>query len=67
MRSELSDTDLLAKRGPGRPRIGQAPAEIVPVRMPPELKAEIEHLAREQETSLSEIVRAALRDYLASR
>ncbi len=44
---------------PGRPRRGRA--EVVPVRMPPELKAEVERRAEAEATSVSEVVRAALR------
>ena len=40
-------------------------AEVVPVRMPPELKAEVERRAQDESTSVSEIVRAALRERLS--
>lgn len=48
----------------GRPMIGRAPAVVVPIRFPPELKAEVEARAEQEQTSVSEIVRAALRAYL---
>lgn len=43
------------------PRPARGRAEVVPVRMPPELKAEVEQRAEQESTSVSEIVRAALR------
>lgn len=45
-------------------RRGRPWAELVPVRMPPELKAEVERRAEAESTSASEIVRAALRTRL---
>ena len=54
---------ILARRG-GRPRIGSAPAEVVPVRIDPELRAAIDARAVADETSTSEIIREALRRYL---
>ena len=40
-------------------------AEVVPVRMQPELKAAVEDRAEAESTSVSEIIRGALRAYLA--
>lgn len=57
------DVEHLAKQ-PGRPRLGSAPAVVVPIRMPPDLKADVERRAEAESTSVSEIVRAALRAYL---
>jgi len=54
---------ILARRG-GRPRIGSAPAEVVPVRIDPELRAAINARAAVDNTSTSEIIREALRRYL---
>jgi Arc/MetJ-type ribon-helix-helix transcriptional regulator len=39
----------------------------VPIRFPPELKAEVEAAAEVEQTSVSEIVRAALRSWLDAR
>ena len=55
--------ELLARRG-GRPRMGSAPAEVVPVRIDPELRAAIEARAAVDKTSTSEIIREAVRRYL---
>jgi type I restriction enzyme, R subunit len=51
--------DLQSKPARSRPR-----AEVVPVRLPPELKTAVEHRAELEATSVSEIIRAALRAYL---
>ncbi len=55
--------EILARRG-GRPRLGSAPAEVVPVRIDPELRAAINARAAADEMSTSEIIREALRRYL---
>ncbi len=59
------DVEHLAKR-PGRPRIGSAPAVVVPVRLHADLHNAAKALAEAERTSLSELVRDALRDYLGS-
>ena len=48
----------------GRPRMGSAPAEIVPVRLDPDLRSALDERAQHDGTSASEIIRRALRDYL---
>ena len=53
----------LRPRG-GRPRMGSAPAEVVPVRLDPELRADVEARASAEQTSTSEIIREALRRFL---
>ena len=53
----------LRRRG-GRPLLGSAPAEVVPVRIDPELKAAIDARATADETTTSEVIREALRRYL---
>jgi type I restriction enzyme, R subunit len=55
----------LAKR-PGRPLMGSAPALLVPVRLHADLHNGVKALAEAEQTSLSEIVREALRSYLAA-
>jgi predicted HicB family RNase H-like nuclease len=59
------DTEQLAKR-PGRPRMGSAPAVVVPVRLHADLHAAVKARAAAENTSLSELVREALRTYLAT-
>jgi hypothetical protein len=58
------DVDVLMKRRRGRPMLGSAPAEVVPVRLDPELKQAVEARARADDTSTSEIIREALRRFL---
>jgi predicted transcriptional regulator len=58
------DIDALKRRRRGRPLIGSAPAEVVPVRLDPELRAAIEARAETDDTNSSEIIRRALRAYL---
>src|SRR6266511_101569 len=59
------DVARLATR-PGRPLIGSAPAVLVPVRLHAELHHAVKALADEEQTSVSEVVRDALRSYLAT-
>lgn len=56
-----SGFDLAAVRARQRP---QGRAEVVPIRVPPELKERLETRAHSERTSVSEIVRAALRALL---
>jgi Ribbon-helix-helix protein, copG family len=58
------DVEGLNVRRRGRPTLGSGPAEVVPVRLDPELKAAVEGLAARDHTSTSEIIRQALRKYL---
>lgn len=58
------DTETLQARRRGRPLLGSAPAEVVPVRLDPELRAAIEARADADDTNSSEIIRRALRAYL---
>ena len=48
----------------GRPPIGDGPAELVPVRLDPALKAALASRAKADQTTLSDVIRAALRRYL---
>jgi hypothetical protein len=52
------------RRRPGRPAMGSAPAESVPVRLEPELRQALDQRAAADETTASEVVREALRRYL---
>jgi hypothetical protein len=54
----------LARRRRGRPSMGSKPAEVVPVRLDPELRRAVEERAGIDHTSTSEVIRTALRDYL---
>ncbi|GAC1373536.1 MAG: DEAD/DEAH box helicase family protein [Acidimicrobiales bacterium] len=59
------DIEHLA-RGPGRPRMGSAPAVLVPVRLHADLHDAVKVLAKAERTSVSELVRDALREFLAT-
>jgi predicted transcriptional regulator len=59
------DIAALARR-PGRPRLGSAPAVVVPVRLHAELHAAVKAQAAATTTSVSDLVRQALAAYLAS-
>ena len=58
------DIEALKTRRRGRPAMGSGPADVVPVRIDPELKAAIETRAEADHTTTSEIIRAALRKFL---
>jgi hypothetical protein len=65
--TEVEQTDydvavLKARRG--RPLLGSAPAEVVPVRLDPELREAIEQRAETEATTTSDVIRRALRAYL---
>lgn len=58
------DVDMLKQRRRGRPSMGSAPAEVVPVRIDPELRAALEARAAADQSSTSEVIREALRRFL---
>jgi len=58
------DADALKTRRRGRPTMGAAPAEVVPVRLDPVLREAVEERARQEHTTTSEVIRRALRDFL---
>jgi uncharacterized protein (DUF4415 family) len=58
------DIEALKRRRRGRPLIGSAPAEIVPVRLDPELRAAVEARATADQTTTSDLIREALRRFL---
>jgi predicted transcriptional regulator len=58
------DVESLKTRRRGRPPIGSGPADVVPVRIDPELRAAIESRAEADQTTTSEIIREALRRFL---
>lgn len=65
---EIKGTDYdiaeVRRRRRGRPPMGSAKAEVVPVRIDPELKAAIEARAAADDSTTSEVIRAALRKFL---
>lgn len=58
------DVEELKTRRRGRPMLGSAPAEVVPVRLDPDLKHAVEARAEADHTTPSEIIRQALRRFL---
>jgi hypothetical protein len=66
--TEVAETDYdpeaLKTRRRGRPPMGSGPADVVPVRIDPELRAAIEARATAEHTTTSEIIREAIRRFL---
>ena len=58
------DVEALRTRRRGRPAMGSGPAEVVPVRIDPELRAAVTARAESDGTTTSEIIREALRSFL---
>ena len=58
------DVEKLKVRRRGRPMLGNAPSEVVPVRLDPDLRRAVEAWAEADETTASEIIREALRRFL---
>ena len=52
-------------RLPGRPLMGKAVAEVVPVRIEPSVVKSIDRRAKKEGTSRSDIIRQAITNYLA--
>lgn len=64
---ENADYDIEAlkqRRSPGRPAMGSGPADVVPVRIDPELRKAIEERAEADATTTSAVIREALRSFL---
>jgi hypothetical protein len=57
------DVDALRRRGGRRP-LGSGPADVVPVRLDPELRAALAARAEAEHTSASDVIRQALRAWL---
>jgi hypothetical protein len=56
---------LMSRRRPrGRPMIGDAPSEVVPVRLDPALRQAVEARAEADHTTASDIIRQALKRFL---
>ena len=69
MSDDVSTRDFdLSKftRLPGRPLMGKAVAEVVPVRIEPSIIKSIDRRARKEGTTRSDIIRQAIKIYLAS-
>jgi hypothetical protein len=66
--TDLEHTDFdvatVKARRRGRPLLGDAPAEVVPVRLEPSLREALEARAAAEHSNSSEIIREALRAYL---
>jgi hypothetical protein len=58
------DVEALKTRRRGRPPMGAGPADVVPVRIDPELRAAIEARAETDHMTTSEVIREALRRFL---
>lgn len=58
------DVAELRRRQGGRPAMGAAPAEVESVRLEPELKRDLLLRAAKEGTSVSEVIRRALREYV---
>jgi hypothetical protein len=58
------DVQALKVKRRGRPTMGSGPADIVPVRLEPELREAVEARATEDETTTSDVIRKALREFL---
>ena len=56
--------DVTQVRRRGRRRMGSAPAEIVPVRLDPELREALAARAESEHTTASEVIRQAVRAWL---
>ena len=48
----------------GRPTLGDGPADLVPVRLDPALRAALDHRAAADHTTVSDVIRTALRRYI---
>lgn len=59
------DVDALKKRGRGRPGRGAEPSQVVALRLTSEELAELDALASRMHKTRSELIRAALANYVA--
>jgi hypothetical protein len=58
------DIEAVKTRRRGRPPMGAGRAEVVPVRIDPELRAAVEERAKADKMTTSEVIREALRRFL---
>jgi hypothetical protein len=56
--------EILRRRSPGRPAMGSAASSVESVRLDPELKRDLLLRAAAEHTSVSQIIREAVRQYL---
>ena len=56
--------EILQRRQPGRPPMGSAAATVESVRLDPELRRELLLRAAAEHISVSDVIRAAVRQYL---
>jgi CRISPR-associated endonuclease/helicase Cas3 len=61
------DVDQTLRRRPGRPALGSAPARVESVRLDPELRAALKRRAKRDREAMSDVIRKALREYLATQ
>jgi hypothetical protein len=58
------DPEVLEARRRGRPMLGSAPSEVVPVRLDPALRRAVEVRAEADHTTTSDVIREAVRRFL---
>lgn len=56
--------ELMQRRTSGRPTMGSAAASVESVRLDPELKRDLLLRAAQEQTSVSDVIRSAVRKYL---
>jgi len=62
--TEYDVEELKTRRRRGRPPMGSGPAEVLPVRIDPELRAAIQARAERDHTTASDVIRQAIRRFL---
>lgn len=62
--SATYDVEALKSRRRGRPTMGSGPADVVPVRLEPELRDALQARANAENTTASDVIRRALKDFL---
>jgi uncharacterized protein (DUF4415 family) len=62
--SATYDVEALKSRRRGRPTMGSGPANVVPVRLDPELRDALQARANAENTTTSDVIRRALKDFL---
>ncbi len=62
----VREFDVVAIRRRGRPALGSTPSRLVPVRLDSDLHDSLRVRAIKDHATSSEVIRAALREYLAS-
>lgn len=62
--SATYDVEMLKTRQRGRPTMGSGPADVVPVRLDPELRDALQARATSEKTTTSDVIRRALKDFL---